>query len=83
MREMEKKKPINCANCNYIGLTHWNLKMHYMAIHSTIEERNNCKYYCKDCDKVLFCSTYMKTHNNGIQHKNMIIAKQLEKELYD
>jgi hypothetical protein len=56
-------------------MTHWNLKMHLLSIHSTLEERAQSKYYCKDCDKVFFCSVYMNTHNNGIHHKNMILAK--------
>jgi hypothetical protein len=55
--------------------------MHHLAIHATFEERSQSKYYCKDCDRVFFCSTYMNTHNNGIHHKNMILANQLNDEL--
>jgi hypothetical protein len=75
------KKPINCDKCNYIGLTHWNLKMHMLVNHSTIEERSKQKYYCKTCDQIFFCSSYMKTHNNGIHHKNLVLAIQLNNEL--
>ena len=71
----EKKLDIyNCNNCEYKGNTHWNLKMHIITQHSTLEERNKQKYYCKDCDKVFFCSTYLTKHNNGIVHKNKVIA---------
>ena len=31
---------------------------------------------CEDCDKVFFCSTYLNKHNNGIVHKNKVIANQ-------
>ena len=71
-----KKKPINCANCNYIGLTHWNLKMHILTQHSTKEQRMEQKYYCKYCDQVFFCSQYLKTHNDGKKHQNIINAIQ-------
>jgi hypothetical protein len=76
-----KKKPVNCTLCDYIGLTHWNLKMHILVNHSTIEERSTQKYYCNYCDQIFFCNSYMKTHNNGIHHKNMILAIQLNEKL--
>ena len=42
----------------------------YKCIH------NINKYYCKDCDKVFFCSTYLKKHIDGIVHKNKVIANE-------
>ena len=41
------KKEILCNKCDYSGLTHWNLKLHKLSQHSTIEDRKNSKYYCK------------------------------------
>jgi len=75
------KKPRNCTLCDYSGLTHWNLKMHLLSVHSTKEEREQSKYYCKDCEQVFFCSAYMKSHNNGIHHKNMVLANQLSSQI--
>ena len=70
------KDNYNCDKCEYKGDTHWNLKMHNITQHSTQEEREQQKYYCKDCDKVFFCSTYLNKHNNGVVHKNKVIANQ-------
>ena len=50
-----QKKPISCDKCNYVGLNHWNLKLHILTQHSTIEERKKAKYYCETCDQVFFC----------------------------
>ena len=66
----------DCDNCDYKGNTHWNLKMHIITQHSTKEEREKQKYYCKVCDNVFFCSTYLTKHINGIVHKNKVIASQ-------
>ena len=41
-----KKKSISCNKCNYTGSNHWNLKLHLLSQHSTIEERKNSKFYC-------------------------------------
>lgn len=65
-----------CENCDYKGLTHWNVKMHQISVHSIKEERENEKYYCKDCDKVFFCEKYLKKHIEGIVHKNKVIANE-------
>ena len=59
------------------------LKYHNLTYHSTIEERQQQKYYCNDCDQVFFCSLYMQKHMNGKMHKNLILALKLEKELID
>ena len=66
-----------CDKCEYSGLTHWNLKMHIISQHSTIEERSKQKYYCNDCDLVFFCSIYKEKHINGIVHKNKVQAKKI------
>ena len=68
------KKQILCEICNYISKTHWNLKMHILTQHSTKEQRMEQKYYCKFCDQVFFCSQYLKTHNDGKKHQNIISA---------
>ena len=72
-----QKLPKNCSECDYIGLNHWNLKMHLVINHYTKEQRTLEKYYCYDCDQVFFCSEYMKKHMNGKKHSNMVLANKL------
>jgi len=50
-----KKKEYNCDICSYkTSISLWNLKMHKSAQHSTKEEREQSKYYCKLCDSIFF-----------------------------
>ncbi len=67
-----QKKPTQCSKCNHNAYTHWNLKLHILSQHSTIEERKKSKFYCESCDQVFFCKLYMDNHNSGIKHKNII-----------
>lgn len=78
-----EKKPITCSVCDYVGYTHWNLRMHILIKHSTIEERRKNKYYCHDCDQIFFCPLYLKKHEESMKHKNIILAQELHKELYN
>ena len=55
----EKPKSSKCSMCNYEISSHWNLKLHILSQHSTIEERMTHKYYCKTCDFVFFYSTML------------------------
>lgn len=73
-----EKLPYNCDKCEYVGLTHWNLKMHLLSTHSTKEERIKCKYYCVACDRVFFCSTYFNSHNNSTKHKNIVFIQNID-----
>jgi len=77
------RKPRICNICTMEFFSHWNLKYHNLANHSTIEERRQQKYYCCDCDQSFFCSLYMQKHMEGIRHKNLVLALKLEKELID
>ena len=36
------------------------------------------KYYCNTCDLVFFCEAYYKKHNDGIRHKNILKAIELQ-----
>lgn len=72
----QKLENFNCDLCDYEGETHWNVKMHKISKHSTLAERKEQKFYCTDCDKVFFCSTYFNKHNGGIVHRNKVIANQ-------
>ena len=71
--------PRKCDKCEYEGLTHWNLKMHYAMVHSTPEERKNYKYYCSTCDYVFFCNAYYQQHITGVKHLQKV--KLLEKNV--
>ena len=74
-----QKKSTKCDLCEYESISHWNIKMHKIQIHSSKEEKSKCKYYCKDCDIVLMCSAYMDKHTNGKHHKNQVLVnKSLE-----
>ena len=76
-----KPKTSKCSICVYESSSHWNLKLHTLSQHSTIEERKNHKYYCEICDLVFFCSTYMNKHTNGKIHKNRELCIKFQKEL--
>ena len=75
-----KTKIHTCNKCNYETKTHWNLKMHYMNMHSTLEERIICKYYCLECDKVYFSPLYFNNHIKGIKHINQSKINKLNQE---
>jgi len=75
------KLPTKCDKCDYTTSNHWNLKLHNLAKHSTVEERKQQKYYCDTCDLVLFCPQYLEKHNNGRNHKNMVRAMQLQEDI--
>ena len=66
------KKITKCEQCEYESHSHWNVKLHIMSQHSTLEERKVSKYYCNTCDLIFFCSTYMEKHMNGKHHMNKI-----------
>jgi len=71
----------NFGDCNHVSLTHWNLKIHKINNHSTKEERELSKYYCKDCDQVFFSPLYFDKHNNGKKHMNQAKVNLLNKHL--
>ena len=74
-----EKKIFKCDKCDYkTNTSHWNLKMHYATVHSSTEERKNYKYYCNKCDLVFFCEAYYNKHVDGIRHKNMVKAIDLQ-----
>ena len=68
---MDEKLKIKCEKCNYKANTNWNVKLHYLTNHSTIEERKTYKYYCEICDIVLLCEKYYISHCESIKHKQM------------
>ena len=76
-----KPKTTICSVCEFSTSTHWNLKLHVLSHHSTIEERRKYKHYCSVCDLVFFCSTYMNKHLNGKIHKNRELSQIIQKEL--
>lgn len=75
------KKENKCDKCDYEAFNHWNLKLHKLTQHSTIEERSKSKYYCDICDVVFFSQLYKDKHMDGIRHKNYIKALELQKKV--
>ncbi len=68
---MEETLKIKCKCCNYKAMTNWNIKLHYLTNHSTIEERKTYKYYCEICDVVLLCEKYYVSHRESKKHKQL------------
>lgn len=66
------KKITKCNSCDYTSHSHWNVKLHMISQHSTLEERKANKYYCHVCDYVFFCPSYYNKHINGKHHLNKI-----------
>lgn len=77
-----KPKEKNCKICNYVGTTHWTLKLHTISQHSTLEERKQQKYYCDVCDIVFFSPLYKDKHFTGNKHNKMLLNynEKLKKE---
>jgi len=76
-----KKKISICEICSYESVSHWNVKLHKLSQHSTLEERKSHKYYCECCDLVFFCETYKEKHLNGKCHKNRELCQKIQEEL--
>jgi hypothetical protein len=74
------KTPPKCDLCDYEAASHWNIKMHKLTQHSSIEEREKQKYYCKSCDQVFFCQLYYDTHMRSKKHKNIIQIKEYDEQ---
>lgn len=75
------KKETFCKKCPYTTTSHWNIKIHDLYIHSTIEERKACKYYCDVCDTVFLCPAYHNKHMNGKVHMNKLKVKESLEEI--
>ena len=66
-----EKKIFKCEKCEYkTNTSHWNLKMHIMSKHSTIEERSKQKYYCAICDSIFFSPLFYNNHIKSVLHIN-------------
>jgi len=76
-----EKKTTKCDQCDYKSITHWNIKIHKLKIHSTTEERAKEKYYCNVCDYVFFCKTYMDKHLSGKVHQNKVKIQESLKDI--
>ncbi len=73
--------PKDCSICGYKGYTHWNLKMHMITNHSTLEERQAQKFYCSICDIVFFIQSFNINHFAGKRNKNMELAVKYQEEI--
>ena len=73
-----KKKDYKCESCDYTATTHWNLKMHMVLKHYTLEQKKELEYYCSVCDNVTFSKLYYENHINSTAHKNNMILNNIE-----
>ena len=64
--------------CDYDSTSHWNIKLHKLSQHASIEEKLKHKYYCKDCDQVFFCKLYHDKHILGVKHNNILKIKEID-----
>jgi len=71
------KKDYKCDNCEYFATTHWNLKMHCVLKHYTLEQKKELKYYCKLCDNINFSNLYYQNHMKSTLHKNNIMINEM------
>ena len=71
------KKDYKCESCEYYATTHWNLKMHCVIKHYTIEQKKELKYYCSLCDNVNFSNLYYINHLKSTLHKNNTIINEI------
>ena len=76
-RNGEKKSKF-CDLCDYESTSHWNVKIHKLSQHATLEEKQKHKYYCNNCDQIFFCKLYYDNHNSSKKHLNIIKIQQLE-----
>lgn len=74
-KDKKEKMQLKCGVCNYETTTKWNMKLHKLAQHSTIEEKNSQKYYCSICNIVLQCDKYYKKHIDSNKHKMMVFSE--------
>ncbi len=74
------KKVFQCDKCEYkTDTSHWNLKMHIMSKHATVEEKSKHKYYCALCDAVFFAKKFIMQHNQTLAHKQRCIINNYDK----
>jgi hypothetical protein len=67
-----EKKATKCNICDYETSSHWNLKIHALSQHASIEEKKQHKYYCENCDQVFFCKLYYDKHIISKKHNNIL-----------
>jgi len=66
-----------CEYCYYESTSPWNLKIHIILKHLSIDEKRKQKYYCDICDNMFLCSLYYEKHIDGKKHKNNVkLAKE-------
>jgi hypothetical protein len=73
-----EKKSKKCNICDYEASSHWNIKIHVLSQHSTIDEKKQYKYYCEICEQIFFSSKHFKSHVSGKKHENVMKIKELD-----
>ena len=73
-----EKKSTKCDLCDYESTSHWNIKIHKLSQHATIEEKKEHKYYCIECDQIFFCKNFHDKHILSTKHLNIVKIKEIE-----
>lgn len=74
---MVTKNLQKCNICDYEASSHWNIKIHVLSQHSTIDEKKQHKYYCDICDQIFFSGKHYNAHLSGKKHENVMRIKEL------
>ena len=73
----DSKEINNCEYCDFQRKNIHQFKEYQLNYHSTKEEREKSKYYCKDCYQIFFSPNYFNKHNIGKKHHNQVKVNQL------
>jgi hypothetical protein len=66
-----------CESCGYWCMHKYNLNIHKVVCHGTIEEKKQALFYCEYCNKAFYCNLFYQNHIGSGIHKKMVIRYQL------
>lgn len=61
-----------CETCGYWCLHIYNLNIHKIVRHGTIEQKKKAPFYCEHCNRSFFRNLYYDRHLNSDAHKKII-----------
>lgn len=73
--------PSTCTICDLKLSNPWNLRNHNILVHSSLEEREKSKYYCKICDTVFLSEQLYNDHNMRKKHLTTIECNKTLEEV--
>jgi hypothetical protein len=68
----------DCIDCEYKSKNSYHMKIHKIMQHGTSQERkDNCSYYCENCDVGFFASMFYESHMKSKKHNNKLLINSL------